>query len=235
MRGRWFRFYDGVLDDPKVQRLPDTAFRAWVNLMCLASRCEGRIAKNWDDISFALRSTIDAAKVVLLMLVDVGLIEEKKNWYEPHNWKERQYKSDSSTGRVKRFRKRSETVSETPPEQSRTEQNRNSISRHARFEEFWLVCPRKVGRGAAEKAWPKAVELAGDAEVLITAMRAFAGQVSGKDPTYIPHPSTWLNRKQWTDEGLTPSGPVMSAEEIEAAKDKADRYFKRGIYAEKMQ
>ena len=54
-RGRWFRMYDEVVDHPKVQRLSDRAFRAWVNLMCLASRGEGRISGDLNELGFCLR------------------------------------------------------------------------------------------------------------------------------------------------------------------------------------
>jgi hypothetical protein len=40
-----------------------------------------------------------------------------KTGLSPHRWNERQYKSDVSTERVKRFRQRPRNGSETPPEQ----------------------------------------------------------------------------------------------------------------------
>lgn len=234
---RWFRFYDAVLDDPKVQRLPDAMFRAWVNLMCLASRHGGKILKNWDDISFALRVEISVAKSLICDLVKAGLIDERAKHYEPHNWEKRQYKSDTSTERVKRFRKQRETVAETAPEQkqSRAEQ-KSKKPRSAslpRFDEFWLVCPKKSARGAAEKAWPKALCLT-DADTLIRAMRSYAASCVGKDQAYIKTPGPWLNDKRWLDEGIAPSGEPVDEAAIEAARDKADQYFKRGKYAEKI-
>ena len=51
--------------------------------------------------------------------------------WAPHNWAKRQYKSDTSTERVKRFRNAQRNNVETPPEsdteQSRTEQNQKKI------------------------------------------------------------------------------------------------------------
>lgn len=100
-----------------------------------------------------------------------------------------------------------------------------------RFDEFWLVCPKKVGRGAAEKAWPKAA-LASSPESLIAAMRAYAAVCSGKEKQFIVHPTTWLAQKRWLDEGIAPVEIVDQAK-IDDAADKADRYFKRNKYAEK--
>ena len=117
---RWFRFHDEALNDPKVQRLDGEAFKAWVNLLCLASRHGGKLPP-LVDIAFALRIDNNAARTVVERLLSGGLIDKASGGadgytYAPHGWTERQYKSDTSTERVKRFRKRSETVAETPPD-----------------------------------------------------------------------------------------------------------------------
>jgi hypothetical protein len=92
--GRWFRFYDGVLDDPKVQRLPDKLFRAWVNLMCLASRRGGRVEADYADLAFSLRISEGEARETLQALASAGLMDIEDDTIEPHNWTERQFKSD---------------------------------------------------------------------------------------------------------------------------------------------
>lgn len=120
----WLRIYSEVLNDPKVQKLPAEIFKGWINILCLAAQHDGLLPCD-DDIAFALR--IDNKAVIKLMksLSGAGLIDELETGREPHNWNGRQYKSDVSTERVKRFRKRSmkrdETATETAPEQSRTE------------------------------------------------------------------------------------------------------------------
>jgi len=83
-----------------------------------------------DDIAIQLRVTAAKATEIIAALVKSGLIDKTETGFAPHNWNGRQYKSDVSTSRVKRFRERernvSPAVSETPPEQSRadTEQSR---------------------------------------------------------------------------------------------------------------
>lgn len=99
----------------------------------------------------------------------------------------------------------------------------------ARFDDFWNACPKKTGKGAAERAWPKALALEG-ADVLIERMRAYAAQQSGKDPTFTKTPGPWLNGKHWLDEGIAPAGPVLTPEQIEVNKDRADRLLRRGKY-----
>lgn len=117
---RWFRMYDEALDDPKVQRLDGETFKGWVNLLCLASRNGGKLP-SFADVGFALRISEDAARTLVRRLLDGGLIDRVSGGVDgythaPHAWAKRQYKSDNSSERVKRYRQRSKTVSETPPE-----------------------------------------------------------------------------------------------------------------------
>ena len=123
---RWFRIYDDVLDNPKVQKLSDAAFRAWINLMCIASKNAGLLEDNIENISFSLRKSKQKTRDLLQILQSAGLLDIVESGWKPHNWDKRQYRSDVSTDRVRRFRERHETVSETPPEQiqNRTEQSR---------------------------------------------------------------------------------------------------------------
>lgn len=112
---RWFRMYDELLDDPKVQRLSGEDFKAWVNILCLASRNDGTLPAV-QDIAFALRMDAKKAAAMFGRLQSAGLIAEDGDGFTPNKWNARQYKSDVSTGRVKRFRERSKPVSGTPVE-----------------------------------------------------------------------------------------------------------------------
>lgn len=121
MTGRWFRFYDSVVDDPKVQRLSLPSFRLWVNILCLASRNGGKLP-SLVDMTFSLRMTEKQVVDGLESLEKAGLVDAEVDGVStPHNWNGRQFKADVSTERVKRFRerqpKRDETVSCNVPEQ----------------------------------------------------------------------------------------------------------------------
>lgn len=117
--GRWWRAYDDALNSPKLQRLPGETFKGWFNLCCLASANGGRLPRV-EDIAFALRKRPDQVAALIKALQRAGLIDEVEGGFAPHNWNERQFRSDVSTDRVRRHRERkrnvSSTVSETPPD-----------------------------------------------------------------------------------------------------------------------
>jgi len=73
------------------------------------------------------------------------------------------------------------------------------------FDQFWKVYPKKIGKGAAKKAFYKALKKEGvSVEALIDAVeRQKEGDQWVKDGgSYIPNPTTWLNQERWEDEVL---------------------------------
>lgn len=82
-----------------------------------------------------------------------------------------------------------------------------------RFDEFWKVYPKKVGKPAAKRAWAKAVKKS-PAETIIARARRY-GEVA--DPQFTKHPQGWLNDERWNDDALRPaSRPVMKASDYHA-------------------
>lgn len=102
-------------------------------------------------------------------LIKSGLIDDYGAILSPHNWDGRQYKSDVSSERVKRFRNAGRNVSETPPDteqiQSRTETT-SPVAKATRtkpaysedFEiNFWKPYPRTpiMSKQEAFREWSK--------------------------------------------------------------------------------
>jgi hypothetical protein len=79
------------------------------------------------------------------------------------------------------------------------------------FAEFWSAYPRKVAKGAARKAWGKAIkDGANPADIVLGARRyATDPRRSDSDIRYTAHPATWLNQERWADEDAPP--PVSQA------------------------
>lgn len=117
---RWFRFYDDAINDPKILKLSDKLHRVWVGVLCVASKNDGTLP-SIEDMALMIRMKPEKLREAISDLTAAGLIDDKDAILAPHNWAGRQFKSDVSTERVKRFRNGERNVSETPPD---TEQNR---------------------------------------------------------------------------------------------------------------
>lgn len=77
---------------------------------------------------------------------------------------------------------------------------RSSHDEHA-FDQFWFVCPKKVGKGQARKAHKAACKKTSPEE-LVRAMSTYAQRVADQDPQFIAHPATWLNGERWLDQDM---------------------------------
>jgi hypothetical protein len=106
----WFRLYPDLLRDPRVQGLRPVMFKHWINLLCLASENTPRgTLPDVRTMALALHLRADRCQNVVRSLTRRGLFDVTTEGLQPHNWGNRQYKSDSSTERVKRFRNAHET------------------------------------------------------------------------------------------------------------------------------
>lgn len=112
---KWFRFYADAMRNPKVAALSDRDFRLWVGLLSVASENDGSIPPA-ETLKRVLSMRLDHLYEGLKRLASSGLIDALATGYEPHNWSKFQYKSDTSTERVKKHRTE-RNVSVTPPEQ----------------------------------------------------------------------------------------------------------------------
>lgn len=83
----------------------------------------------------------------------------------------------------------------------------------SQFETFWKAYPRKIGKGAAQKAWAAAIRKA-DPEKIIEGVERYPWP---DDPSFIPHASTWLNGQRWDDElpGMRARKPTQAELEAE--------------------
>jgi hypothetical protein len=96
------------------------------------------------------------------------------------------------------------------------------------FSTFWQAYPRKAAKGAARRAWTRAVAAA-DPDTIIAAAVAYRDDPNRAD-AYTAHPATWLNSERWLDGPLPErssrseerAGDVMSVIERAAARDRGE-------------
>ncbi len=87
------------------------------------------------------------------------------------------------------------------------------------FFKFWYFYPRKAGKGAARRAFFKAVNRNQVAEILDGAKR-LSEDPNLPDAQYIPYPATWLNAEGWLNEPYPER--KRTAEELEQIR--AEKY-----------
>lgn len=126
MSNAWFRLYSEILNDPKVQIMPEALRWRYVALLCL--HCNDNYENRPDDeIAFALRVTRDEFVTARDEFIKRGLISEKS--YKINGWEKRQFISDlkdpTAAERQKRYRERkrtdrNEAVTSRPPEQKQS-------------------------------------------------------------------------------------------------------------------
>jgi hypothetical protein len=204
---QWFRFYGDSLNDPKVQSLDGDTFKAWVNILCVASKNDGRLPPI-SELSFLLRCDDNACLTLVERLLNATLIDRvnggANGWgYAPHGWDKRQYKSDVSTDRVKRFRNVSVTANETPPDtETETEQKKKEKKEEPpivpqEFLEFWSIYPkqRAGSKENALKAWLKAIKKSPPKEIIDGTRRyTTSDEVKRR---FAKGAAAWLNDDGW--------------------------------------
>ena len=125
------------------------------------------------------------------------------------NWLK--YQGDFSGDRVRKFRCVKRTKKRG--EEKRREENKTTPLTPQkggdRFNEFWLLYPRKVCKRKTEQAWKKLQVENGLFEKIISSLQTqvLSDQWLRDNGQYIPHPTTWLNGRRWEDE---PPGKTKS-------------------------
>lgn len=220
----WFRLYTELLNNPKVQGLPAELFRIWINVLCVAKVTDG-ILPPLAELAFRLRVSERVMARAIADLMQRRLIDETEpGRYQPHDWAEHQYASDSSTERVRKHRAKLASnakgnVSATPQIQSRAETETETDTEQTsppvraprvadldgqpsdRFDELWQRWPRKTERDRAARNWISYVTVANETAVMACADRYLNSDEVSRGVVCNFH--TWLERQHrggWADE-----------------------------------
>lgn len=89
-----------------------------------------------------------------------------------------------------------------------------------KFEEFWKIYPRRVGRNSALRAFKRVLtgfgsEVESKVEEILTGASRLSRDPNLPPAQFIPYPATWINREGWLDEPYPER--VLSPEEKKAA------------------
>lgn len=109
----WFRHYSAARHDPKIRSLRPPLRCVLYHIWAMVAASNG---EPFTIEALAIDASLTrawAAKAISELIERRLLDEREKGLFVPHNWLKRQYKSDFSTERVRRFRKRKRNVSET--------------------------------------------------------------------------------------------------------------------------
>lgn len=123
---KWFRFYTEVRDDVKMLQLSDYEYRMFTYLLCHASEVNstsGECRCDVTSLSVQCRTRVSHLKKAIETFQKLGLVSINGDGIiKITNWSKRQFKSDDSYSRVKKYREVtaqrnvSNPVSETLPD-----------------------------------------------------------------------------------------------------------------------
>lgn len=102
------------------------------------------------------------------------------------------------------------------------------------FDKFWATYPRRIAKGAARKAWDKALKNGADPEEIIWGARAYATSPrrTAADIQYTAYPATWLNGERWTDEEEPGTSTAPVERHQKQVNDQFDRAMTRALIKE---
>ena len=182
----WIKLDDGFPNNPKIVGLSDHSFRLYIAGLCYSGKylTDGFIPETFDGIQIGNYTEYQTPKAEV----------EKKR--------------EQSRERGERYRSRVTNASITLTD------NRIQITDNINnyWDEFWKIYPLKVGKGAALKAFDKAIKRATPQEI-IDGAKQYANDPN-RNPGYTAHASTWLNADRWADPLLPQKPPTGGARAI---------------------
>ena len=94
---------------------------------------------------------------------------------------------------------------------------RNTNEAQQKFDMFWKVYPKKIGKQAARRAFEKVKDVPIETILNAVEQQKQLRQWQDNNGQFIPYPATWLNRGSWDDEipGVTDKEETHNSEQKE--------------------
>jgi hypothetical protein len=86
------------------------------------------------------------------------------------------------------------------------------------FATFWKLYPKRVGKGAASRAWRKH-QCEKHATKIVLAVESQLAYLTRENGRFTPNPATWLNERRWDDEPPEESAALVDDRNAQAAKE----------------
>ena len=182
-------------DDKKLARMARCSLREWRNIK--------------DDVlSFwHLKDNKFYQKKLLKVRSDVTAKSEKAKHAAQSKWLKNK-ETGNADASIKHMPQTCQPKPKPKPVDKEEDTNVSPKKKYKQsFEDFWLAYPVKKGKGAASKAFDNALKRA-SLEDIANGLNKILPSWGLKDPQYIPHPTTWLNRDGWHDE---PDKPMQGS------------------------
>lgn len=111
---QWLRLYDEIVDDPKICNMNEMLRWRYVSLLCIVSRNNQRgYIPCEEDILFTMRISKEDWDETKKVFIQKEIIAENEKGEYINGWFERQYESDDSSKRVKKYRQTLKTLGKT--------------------------------------------------------------------------------------------------------------------------
>lgn len=213
---KWIKISVNMFSDDKIKQIRgmedgDEIILIWLQLLLLAGRInqDGMLIMSGAEIPYteamlarAFDMTDEIVEKAMSIFVEYAMVEIIDDVYHVANWAKHQAVDGMDKIREQNRIRKQEERQRKKVTTGRPSAKPDKTPLQRRFEIFWKAYPKKVGKGAAEKAFAKAKPDDALTEKMLSAVEAAkrSSQWRKDGGQYIPNPATWLNQKRWEDE-----------------------------------
>lgn len=215
----WMKFYPADWrSDPRLRTCSIAARGLWIEMIAIAHEATpyGHVLIHGKAPDLAALSRVVGVgeaecRSLIEELSDNGVFSQTRNgtFYSRRMVRDEKRSKEGQKSVKKRWAQHHENKQEnvvpirypsSPPNTKRleTRDQKEKIPKKD-FDDFWDICPRKIGKGQARKAYATARSKT-DKETIIAGMRRYSITAKGTETKFIAHPATWLNGERWDDE-----------------------------------
>ena len=217
----WLKLKDDFFRQKEIKQLRriaggDTFVIIYLKMLLRSLNADGRLYFEGFEDTFANELALDIdedvenVKVTVAYLMSKGiLVQCSEEEYQLLTADEMTGSEGESAQRMRRMRavnllashSDGDVTARDVEKREKRKEKEIDIELEKDFAAFWSVYPRKVNKTTAVKAWKslKPNDSTVD-EIIADVTRRLRKEWRGKDMTYIPHPSTYLNQRRWEDE-----------------------------------